>query len=303
MRCGFVSTLLMTVAMGSASALAGPAAAQEVTVRLYPGTAPGSEGWKLPEEASGRGVRNVRDPELIAHLPAPGKSNGAAALILPGGALRGLSMGEETSALIKLLNANGIAAIVLKYRTLQLAAPAGPPPASFQGVFPKQVIRNANANPAQSDGRLDEVLRFATADALAALRIVRGQAGKWRIDPARVGMIGSSAGGGVAMGAILSSASATAGKAAFFVSLYGPSLQDVKVPVDAPPLFIATETDHGPVTDGLIALYGLWREAKRPAELHIYEVPTFRMPVALYGERMIAWLREQKIVPGEVPSR
>jgi hypothetical protein len=71
----------------------------------------------------------------------------------------------------------------------------------------------------------------------------------------------------------------------------------VEVPPDAPPLFIATEADHGPVTDGLLALFELWNEAKRPAELHVYAVPTFAMPVSLWGDRLLEWMEEQELVP------
>ena len=59
----------------------------------------------------------------------------------------------------------------------------------------------------------------------------------WRIDPARVGIMGFSAGGGIAVGTALAERSDASPD--FLVSLYGPSLQDVNVPAHAPPLFIA----------------------------------------------------------------
>ena len=65
------------------------------------------------------------------------------------------------------------------------------------------MIVNANANPEPDDAALAEVLELAVADAQAALRLVRRRAAEWRIDPARVGIMGFSAGGGVAVGTAL----------------------------------------------------------------------------------------------------
>lgn len=289
LRCSLAAAL---IACGIATI--SQAVAQDLTMRIYSNAAPGSEHWQRPEEASEGGVRNVRDPMLLAYLPDRKIATGTAAIILPGGGLRGLSIGTETGDLIKLLNQNGIAAFVLKYRTLQTAAPAGPPPQAFMGKFPKLEIRNGNANPSPGDAALSQVLRFATADAQVALKMVRAGADKWQLDPKRIGMIGFSAGGGVAMGTIMANAPGTTPD--FFASIYGPSLQDVTVQDNAPPIYLVTETPHGPVTDGLIALFGLWREAGRPAELHVYDVPNFTMPISLYGERIIAWLKEQKML-------
>jgi dienelactone hydrolase len=305
---------LAVVLLGS-GICAAPALAQQHRERIYPGAAPGSESWKLPEtetsNARGVTVRNVRDPEILAYLPDPAGANGAAVIYAPGGALRMLAMGAEMQDVISRFNERGIAVIVLKYRTEQspagapgqptarpsAAAPAGGAPA---GMLRRFEIRNANANPAPGDEQLSTVLRLATADAQEALRRVRSHATGWRIDPKRVGMIGSSAGGGVAIGALL--AGAPGATPDFIISLYGPSLQDVIVPKDAPPLFLATEADHGPVTDGLVALYSMWKNAGKRAELHIYEVPNFSMPVSLWSDRAFAWMTEQKLLPPAVAA-
>ena len=60
-----------------------------------------------------------------------------------------------------------------------------------------------NANPAPDDAALTEVLQMGIADAKEALRLARRNAASWRIDPARVGIMGFSAGGGVAVGTAL----------------------------------------------------------------------------------------------------
>ncbi len=283
--------------------LAAPASAQPVSERLYASAAPGSEAWAYPETeqrtSSGVTIRNVRDPEIVAYLPAHRNANGAAVILLPGGALRMLVMGQENKDIVARFNERGVAVIVLKHRTLQ-TPPAGAqqapvPAAGAAPAFLRKIeIRNANANPAPNDEGLNEVLRLAVADAQEALRRVRAHADDWGIDENRVGMIGSSAGGGVAIGALL--AGAPGATPDFIISLYGPALQDVSVPENAPPLFIATETGHGPVTDGLLALFATWRDSGKRAELHIYDVPNFAMPVSLWADRAFGWMDEQKLL-------
>ena len=108
-------------------------------------------------------------------------------------------------------------------------------------------------------------------------------------------MIGTSAGGGVAFGTMLAGVPGVTPD--FIISIFGPALQDVTVPVDAPPLFLVTESNHGPVTDGLVALFQMWKDRGEQAELHAYEVPNFSMRVRLWGDRLFDWMREQEILP------
>jgi dienelactone hydrolase len=264
-------TVLLLLAMAST------ANAQPEELRLWPGAAPGSEAWQFPETVTtspsgDRVISNVKEPTLTVFLPDAALANGAAAVIAPGGALRVLGFDNEGVKVAQWLNARGIAAFVLKYRTLQIdpaAPPAGPPPGMAGAGRTELVIRNANANPAPDDAALAEVQRFAIADAQAALTLVRHNATAWNIDPVRVGIIGFSAGGGVAIGTAL----AAQGEAYpdFLVTLYGPSLMDVVVPDYAPPLFIAVGNNHFNVTNGCLALFGAWKAAGKPAELHIYD--------------------------------
>jgi dienelactone hydrolase len=267
-----------------------PLFAQQV-VRLYPRAAPGSERWTVAEtvrETPGGGaiISNVRDPSITAYLPDPARANGSAVIFLPGGGLRVLALGAESEAIIRRLTSEGMAVFVLKYRILQTnGTPPAPPPTRL-------VIRNGNANPAPDDAALGEVLRLASDDARTALHMIRASATKWRIDPARVGMLGASAGGGVAIAADLHPGGEPA--PAFLATLYGPSLMDVGVGPDAPPLFMATETDHGPVTDGLLALFSLWKGAGRPAELHVIQTP--RLDTSQWLDRFVVWLGEQHMM-------
>lgn len=270
------------------------AAAQEVRP-LYAGPAPGSENWTLPEEArntpDGTTYFNVSAPSFTAYRPPRDKANGMAVIILPGGGLRLLGVDKDTHSVIRRLNDAGIAAFLLKYRILQMPPPAPSPPRAGPmpaPQFPRMDIRNANANPAPGNAQLTQVLEMAVADTRRAMTMIRQDAARWRIDPQRIGLMGTSAGGGVAIGTLL--AQAPTDRPIFIASLYGPALQDVTVPADAPPLFLATDSNHGAVTDGLVAVFSMWKRADRPAELHSYEVPAFDFPSALWLDRFMAWL-------------
>jgi dienelactone hydrolase len=273
----------------------------QTELRLWPGAAPGSEDWSIPESmtrspSGDRIITNVSDSTLTVFLPDASLANGAAAVVAPGGALRVLGFDNEGVKVAEWLNERGIAAFVLKYRTLQQdpAEPRGSPPGT-PGARSELVIVNANANPAPDDAALAEVLTLAVADAQAALALVRSRASAWRIDPARVGIIGFSAGGGVAVGTALAPKSDASPN--FLVSVYGPSLQDVAVPAHAPPLFIAVGATHFNVTNGCLALFAAWKAAAKPAELHVYDgISTgFGMtkrghPVDGWTDRLYEWL-------------
>ena len=170
-------------------------------------------------------------------------------------------------------------------------------------------MRNANANPEPEDAALAEVLRMAVGDAQQALRLARRNASAWRIDPARIGIMGFSAGGGVAIGTAL--AERSDGSPDFLVTLYGPSLQDVVVPAHAPPLFIAVGATHFNVTNGCLALFASWKAAGKPAEIHVYDqvsagfgMSARGLPVDSWTERLFDWMVARKIVPrNAAPAR
>ena len=146
-------------------ALAADAAAQTpAEIRLWPGKAPGSETWAIPETTTtspsgDRTIANVSDPSVTVFLPPSTAATGAAIVVAPGGALRVLGWDNEGVKVARWLNERGIAALVLKYRTLQ-AAPAGTAGRGAgartggpgAGTAPRQEleIRKANANPERS---------------------------------------------------------------------------------------------------------------------------------------------------------
>ena len=310
-RCHFV--LCAAIALSSVA----PVRAQ-TEIRLWPDAAPGSEHWSIPESVTrspsgDRVIANVSDPTLTVFLPDSSVATGAAALIAPGGALRVLGFDNEGVKVAEWLNERGIAGFVLKYRTLQQdpSAPRGPLPGMpGPGAAPREelVIVNANANPAPDDEALGEVLKLAVADAQAALRLIRARASDWHIDPDRVGIIGFSAGGGVAVGTALAAQSNASPD--FLVSVYGPSLQDVNVPEHAPPLFIAVGSTHFNVTNGCLALFAAWKAAGKPAEIHVYDGVSagFGMtkrghPVDAWTDRLHEWLVARELTSRVDPDR
>ena len=299
-----------------AAALALTAAASAQTpeeIRLWPGKAPGSENWSLPETTTtsttgDRTKTNVSDPTVTVYLPPAASATGAAIVVAPGGALRLLAWDGEGVKVAQWLNSKGIAAVVLKYRTLQVTPAAGrgrgagpPVPGTTASAGRQELeIRKANANPAPDDAGLTEVLHMATADAQQALRLARRNASAWRIDPARIGIMGFSAGGGVAVGTALAPQSDASPD--FLISVYGPSLQDVDVPAHAPPLFIAVGSTHFNVTNGCLALFAAWKAAGKPAEIHVYDqvsagfgMSTRGLPVDSWNERLLDWLVARKL--------
>ena len=129
-------------------------------------------------------------------------------------------------------------------------------------------LKQANASPDQS-GRPDPSLDAAVEDALRTIRLVRAHAEEWGIDPQKVGYLGYSAGGGVAISATLKADTET--MPSFLASCYGPSLTDVVVPANAPNLFIAVRAQHNNVAAGMLALFLEWKKAGASAEMYIYD--------------------------------
>lgn len=117
-----------------------------------------------PDGAPGAlGTAEKDVPTLTVQLADPAKASGAAMVILPGGGYGGLA-GHEGKAYADWLVTNGISCFVLKYR---LGSAGYRHPVMLQ-------------------------------DAARAVRLVRARAEEFKIDPKRVGIIGSSAGGHLA---------------------------------------------------------------------------------------------------------
>ncbi|MES2898213.1 MAG: alpha/beta hydrolase [Pseudomonadota bacterium] len=131
---------------------------------LWPEGVPGMQQIGAEQVEAGR-ISNVSEPTLTMVGPAAGKSNGTAIIILPGGGYSRLSFDHEGIQYANFLSSLGVTTFVLKYRLRQFGHPAP----------------------------LQDVLR--------AVRLVRARAAELGVNPARIGVMGSSAGGHLAASA------------------------------------------------------------------------------------------------------
>ncbi|KLJ00088.1 alpha/beta hydrolase [Luteimonas sp. FCS-9] len=162
----------LLLALCAHAALTAPAtvAAHVPTIALWPATPSPGGGDRITERSADptrpdRIVEDVRTPQLTVHAPA--RPNGAALLVVPGGGYARVVLDKEGTALVPaFVDAAGVTLFVLRYRL--------PDPRHVEGA----------------DAPL--------ADAQRAMRIVRARAAEFGVDPARIGVMGFSAGGHVA---------------------------------------------------------------------------------------------------------
>ncbi|MDB5456038.1 MAG: hypothetical protein JWP92_1623 [Caulobacter sp.] len=177
-RRGTLASLLT----GLAAAVASRAAARQASapladptevLPLWPGDAPGGAKVTAAETlvdrtvAGGlrdRAVSHIRKPTLTVFRPA--KPNGAAVMLAPGGSYERVVMDKEGFEMARWLSDRGYTAFVLLYRLPGDGWASGPD--------------------------------VALQDAQRAVRLIRARAGAMGFDPARVAIMGFSAGGHVA---------------------------------------------------------------------------------------------------------
>ncbi|WP_261936778.1 alpha/beta hydrolase [Sphingomonas bisphenolicum] len=246
-----------------------PSQGQEGAIALYPDQpavkAGNDEQWSSMHVRIGANsidnimVRNVVRPTITPYLPDPAKSTGAAVVVAPGGAFLSLSMTGEGSDIARWLADHGVAAFVLKYRLNETPRDDK----AFMGVMGQRFSAAA-----QSSSTPEVKEPRATQDALQALAIIRSRAADWHVDPARIGMIGFSAGAITTLNAVLDGKGDL--RPAFIGYIYGPMIE-IAVPADAPPMFNAIAMDDGLFAKQGFGIVEAWRKAKRPVELHAYE--------------------------------
>ena len=245
----------------------------QTEIKLYPVTVEtaNNEQVRLEKDGRVRSIFNVTNPSITVFLPEADKATGTAVILCAGGGLMAHSWGTDVLDMAEWLNQRGIAAIGLKYRTRSFGGKRQQLAENEQlnaSITEFDKLKKSNANPDQS-GSPDPSIDNAIDDALRALEIIGEHATEWHIDMTKVGFLGFSAGGGVAIGAVLRTTNQP--KAAFLATIFGPSLIDVDVPKNAPKLFIATRGDHHNVAAGLVSLYLDWKKAGANAEMHIYD--------------------------------
>jgi acetyl esterase/lipase len=244
--------------------LAVGAIAQE-TVPLYSGAPPGSAPADYPEKQyfskawNTDVVTNVTKPSLTVFKPASGTANGSAIVIAPGGGFMALSIESEGNQVARWLAARGMTAFVLKYRL------------AHTGEDATQEFQTAYADRQKFGQMIGAVVPMSIADGIAAVGFVRKHASDWGIDPNKVGIVGFSAGGTVTLGTAVQYTPES--RPAFVAPIYASAsrVADLKVPADAPPMFIAAATDDQlKLAPDSIAIYQAWAGAGKPVELHMY---------------------------------
>ncbi len=112
-------------------------------------------------------LHGVITPTLTLYLPDPTKATGTSIIICPGGGYWILATSHEGHDMAKKFNEVGIAAFVLKYRLPR-----------------KELMIDKRIGPLQ--------------DAQRAIQLVRENAKQWNLNPNKIGILGSSAGGHLA---------------------------------------------------------------------------------------------------------
>lgn len=259
--------------------------AQHQPILLWSNGAPGSENKTAPEvvEVSPDGERSlssVHHPSITPYLPGKGTANGAAVIIAPGGGHYKLSIDYEGTDVARWMSAHGVAAFVLKYRL------------------------------AREKGSTYTVEGDELADIQRALRTVRNRSAEWGIDPSRIGVMGFSAGGELALLATTRPDNGLAmpkdaidregSKPAFEVLLYPGGLPTTATfTKETPPTFLLCgEEDRPAISQGVADLYLALKRAGASAEMHIFSGVghgfglrfSTRGPVSEWPSLVLAWM-------------
>ncbi|MEO6226670.1 MAG: alpha/beta hydrolase [Thermomonas sp.] len=259
-------------------------------VNLWPGIAPGSEGWKQKEvivddTPVGTVAINVVTPTLTAYLPQPGTATGLGIIIAPGGYCMALALGQGGNDVVRWLQQRGIAAFVLKYRTQEKRE---------QGI-PRDVD-------------MDRACKYGIADGIQALEVVRAHSKEWGIAPNHIGMLGFSAGGMVVSGALLQGDAAA--RPDFVALLYGaPFGKMPAIPAKLPPMFMAWAQDDDVGRDAVVRFYDALLIAGNPPEAHIYRTGGHGFAIKPQGttsdhwtQHLMDWLRANAFLPITPPD-
>ena len=259
------------------------------TIMLWPKDAAGqgSEGMGTPKPDRGDGhirLTDVTKPSL-RYFPAPAKKKPVPAVILcPGGGYNSLVTTKMTP-IAEWLNSHGISAFILIYRV------------------PKK--------------RKD-----AFEDIQRAVRIVRSRASEWNIDPRRIGVMGSSAGGHLAARVSTGFENKTyqevdkfdgvSCKPDFTVLLYpaymnkGKELStDFSVSNEISPTLIVTAKDDGFFPGSQIYAEAL-KESGASIRVHFFEkgghgfsLRPKEYPLSTWPDLCVQWLRDNDVIQEE----
>ncbi len=203
--------------------------------------------WETGHVPGAAGHGPLDAPFLTVFLPRPGTANGGSVVIAPGGGNIMLMYGAEGADVAEVFNDWGVTAFVLTYR-----------------LSPHY----------DNDAR--------TQDGERAMRILRAHAAQWRLDPAKIGMIGFSAGGSLARAVVAASDGGNASAADpiervssrpdYAALIYGAGRASAEESLkDYPPTFLlSAAADQGPSLANAQLFMDL-SKAGAVAELHVYQ--------------------------------
>ena len=233
-----------------------PLQAQEV-ISLYDGPAPGSESWDWDETMYMGMIADVSKPTLTVYRPE--KPNGVGMVVCAGGAFCFLCYDREAEYISKVYNSMGITCFALKYRV-------------YHDADKERLVRDLTA------GKMDSVsaqsIPLALADAAQAIRYVRSHAADYGIDPEKIGISGSSAGGTITMGTSMAFTDEDC-RPNYAVATYPYLSPHIlrEAPANHPlPLFIASASDDAIIpVDSSLEFYRMWLEKNQKVEMHLFQ--------------------------------
>ncbi|QOV92550.1 alpha/beta hydrolase [Humisphaera borealis] len=273
---------------------ASPAQAGEpVILKLWPAKAPGETVEIAAEKQTEKegvvtSITNVSEPTLKVYAAAKDSASGIGLLVAPGGGYNVLAWDHEGEQIAKWANSLGITAGILKYRV-----------------------------PRRPGTEKDQPPIGALQDAQRAMSIMRAKAGEWGIDPAKIGMLGFSAGGHLTAWTstnfdkrsyqAFDDADKQSCRPDFAVIIYpgGTIVKDtfelkpeIRVSDKTPPSFIAMASDDRVNSDNCIALYNAMKKAGVPVEMHLYAkgghgfgIRPTAGPAATWPKRCEEWMK------------
>lgn len=282
-------------------------ASEPLVLDVWPGKTPGDVGINGEEKSRihpsplvgpTKLITNVTKPTLTVYQPPKDKNTGTAMVICPGGGYWDLYWELEGEEVAAWLNSQGMTGIILKYRVPRR-------PGDVKGEPP-----------------LGPLL-----DAQRAVSLVRSRAKEWNIDPNRIGMVGFSAGGHLALATATSFDKRTyepidavdevSCRPDFAVCCYSGYLKakdkdeistHVRIHPQTPPVFLAHASDDsekvgGSISENSAIAYIALKRAGIPTELHIYATGNHdfgvrqneKLPSSWTG-LCVKWLRSQELL-------
>jgi len=161
-----MTQLAAGLALATAAPLGMAAGAGPLVLPLWPEGVPGAKYELGPNRVDEDGrTTNITEPTLTVYPPAVDRANGTAVIICPGGGYVRQSTRREGEQYAHWLSTLGVTAFVLTYRQVEFGHPA------------------------------------PLRDVLRAVRLVRAGAAQYKVEPDRIGVMGSSAGGHLAASA------------------------------------------------------------------------------------------------------